>query len=293
MNSAIPSSLEAQHLQRPRRTPACRIRLVLPERHRTVGLGGDEARSAATGAGALPPLEDLVAPAQPHRPRRHRLGGVRGDERRQRLDVVALEGVHVPGQQLALRLVARLVQPGSAACLSRHRGMGPLQRAVDAGDRRVEQLGDLAGLPLQDVAQDQHGALLGRQVLQGGDEGETDRLAFGHGVGRVAGMGRDDVAGRRLDESALGQRRSDEPVGGSRRTRSSPSAGRGAAGRAACRSTRCWRCDRATCAPRSDLRSGRRPARPGSASPARRPRRRTPNRAFGSRSRSARRDAPA
>ena len=151
--------------------------------------------------------------AQPHRPRRHRLGGVRSDERRQLLDVVALEGIHVPGQQLALRFVARLVQPGVRLLLVVHRGVGALQGTVDAGDRRLEQLGDFAGLPLEHVAQDQHGALLRRQVLQCGDERETDRLALGHGIGGVAGMGGHDVPWRRLDEGALRQGGAHEPIG--------------------------------------------------------------------------------
>ena len=42
------------------------------------------------------------------------------------------------------------------------RGPGPLQRAVHRRHRGVEQLGHLARLPAQHLAQDQHGALAGR-----------------------------------------------------------------------------------------------------------------------------------
>ncbi len=54
----------------------------------------------------------------------------------------------------------------------------PLQRAVDRGDARLEQLRRLARLPLQDLAEDERGSLLRRQVLQRCDEGEPQRLAL-------------------------------------------------------------------------------------------------------------------
>ena len=58
-------------------------------------------------------------------------------------------------------------------------GPGPLEGAVDRGDAGVEQLGDLGRLPAQHLAQDEHRPLPGRQVLEGGDEGQPDRLAGG------------------------------------------------------------------------------------------------------------------
>ena len=66
-----------------------------------------------------------------------------------------------------------------------HLGVGALERGVDRGDGGVERLGDLGGRPAQHVAQDQHGALPGRQVLEGGDEGEPDRVALGDHDGGV------------------------------------------------------------------------------------------------------------
>jgi hypothetical protein len=53
-----------------------------------------------------------------------------------------------------------------------------MSRAVDGGGRRVELLGDLAGREAEDIAQDQHGALRGDEVLQCGDERQLDALAF-------------------------------------------------------------------------------------------------------------------
>jgi hypothetical protein len=40
----------------------------------------------------------------------------------------------------------------------------------------IEQVRHLRGPPVEDVAEDQHGALPGREVLEGGDEGQPDRL---------------------------------------------------------------------------------------------------------------------
>jgi hypothetical protein len=53
-----------------------------------------------------------------------------------------------------------------------------LERAVDGGGGRVELLRDLAGREAEDIAQDQHRALRGHEVLQGGDERQLDALAF-------------------------------------------------------------------------------------------------------------------
>ena len=53
-----------------------------------------------------------------------------------------------------------------------------LQRAVDGGDAVVEEIGDLAGRPAEDVAQHDRHALLGRQQLHRGHEGEPDPLAL-------------------------------------------------------------------------------------------------------------------
>ena len=46
------------------------------------------------------------------------------------------------------------------ACVERR--PGTLQRAVDGGDARLQQLGDLGCTPAQHLAQDQDGTLLGR-----------------------------------------------------------------------------------------------------------------------------------
>ena len=83
----------------------------------------------------------------------------------------------------------------SVRCLLGELGVGALQRGVDRGDGGLERLGDLRGRPAQHVAQDQHRALPGRQVLQRGDEGEPDRVALGDHDRRV---------GHRLEPRDLG-----------------------------------------------------------------------------------------
>jgi len=94
----------------------------------------------------------------------------------QRRDVVALEGVDVARQQLLL-LIVELQRLERVDFGGLERGAGALQGAVHRRDGRVEQLRHLAGLPPEDLAQDQHRALLGREVLEGGDEGEPDGFA--------------------------------------------------------------------------------------------------------------------
>ena len=74
---------------------------------------------------------------------------------------------------------------------------------------RVEQVGHLRGLPLEDLTEDQHGALAGREVLQRRDEREPDRLPGGGDLGRVTVDGDDALVGDRLDEGVLGLGRED------------------------------------------------------------------------------------
>ena len=64
-------------------------------------------------------------------------------------------------------------------------GVRPLQRGVHRGRGGLERLGGLLGRPAQDVAQDQHRPLPGRQVLERGDEGQPDRVALGDHDRRV------------------------------------------------------------------------------------------------------------
>ncbi len=114
------------------------------------------------------------------------------DEGRQRVDVIRLEGRDVAGEELPVGIVqltsvVELVQRCASA----------LQRAVDRGDARLQELGHLARLPAQDLTEDEDGALARREPLERRDESEADRVSLDGGLGRI---------GDRLDPGDLGQR---------------------------------------------------------------------------------------
>ena len=138
------------------------------------------------------------------------------EERHERRDVVALEGVDVAGQEVLLLGVDRGRSVGVEVD-GRERGPRALERAVDRGDARVEQLGHLGGLPAQHLAQDQHGALAGRQVLQRGDERQADRVSRGGQFGRVAVGRQHPGVGHGQDPRVLGQAGRQRSVGARRR----------------------------------------------------------------------------
>ena len=82
-----------------------------------------------------------------------------------RFDVVVLERRHIVGEQsLRVLVVERLVWVLRVKLV--HLGPGALQAAVDRGRRHVQQFGYLAGLPREDVTQDQDRTLGRRQMLQ-------------------------------------------------------------------------------------------------------------------------------
>ena len=162
----------------------------------------------------------------------------------------------------------------------------PLQRAVDRRHGRVEQVGDLRRLPVQDLAQDQHRALARRQVLQGRDERQAEchaRLATS--AGSVCRLTID--VGHRL------QPRRSRPASRSRPStdgRRDPSAALDAA--APGTSSRQTFVAMRYSHDRNDERPSKRSKRatPAPASPVPRPRPRTRRPACGSSSRSAHRD---
>ena len=163
-----------------------------------------------------------------------------------RVDVLAPERVDVPLEQLLLGRRSRSVLDGLLGeVLLGHLGVGALERGVDRGGRGVERLGDLGGRPAEHVAQDQHGALAGRQVLQGGDEREPDRVALGDHRPRRPGPARATGSrGRPRGRRRRGESEVPRPVGSGRRA-----GPRGWSGR------RWWRSGRARCGPRSGPRS--------------------------------------
>jgi hypothetical protein len=116
----------------------------------------------------------------------------------------AFERVDVARQQLLL-LFVELQRLHRIEVHGFERGTGALERAVHRRDARLEQLGHFTGLPPKDFAQDQHGSLLRRQVLERGDERETDRLAGFGKFGGVAILREHPSVEHGLDPRVLGE----------------------------------------------------------------------------------------
>jgi hypothetical protein len=79
----------------------------------------------------------------------------------------------------------------SVADLGRHGGAGALERAVGRGHGRVQELGGLGRREGEHVAQQQSGALGGREPLHRGDERRRDTVTPLDDGGRIAAGGRE------------------------------------------------------------------------------------------------------
>src|SRR5262249_58805612 len=84
----------------------------------------------------------------------------------------------VPPAQRLLLLVQRIELLARRDLRRLERRARPLERAVDRGDARLEQLRDLVRAPAQRLTQDQHRPLLRREMLKRGDERQSERLAL-------------------------------------------------------------------------------------------------------------------
>ena len=183
-------------------------------------------------------------------------------------------------QRLLLALLGQLLLDRRA---------GALERAVDRGDAGVERLAGLLRRESEHLAQDQDGALVGGEQLEGRDERELDRLALLVArVGRgVAVLDAEGLVGVGLDPDRLDHRLADAAVRVGRRAvvdrqdalrapldRVQAGVGGDPVEPGAQR------------APPLELRQ--RPARRAAAPPGARPRRRAPSRACGSSGRGAR-----
>jgi hypothetical protein len=117
----------------------------------------------------------------PARPRRHRDRGVVGKQGEDGVDVGLLPGLDEALGDLSDALVPERAERLLLAALGQplvHRAVGALQDAVDGVGRGVEGLAHLAGREPEHVAQDEHGALARREVLERRDECELDALAL-------------------------------------------------------------------------------------------------------------------
>ena len=189
----------------------------MPESHRAVCRSGGDKLGAATGyARPEPPGKDVLAALQPQVIRRHRLLRVLLDQRGERVEVVALEGRDVAGEELALPIVHGRHRIGGADAARLQRHTSTLQRAVHRRHARVEELGDLLCLPAQDFAQDQHRPLARGKMLERRHEGKPDRVA-GHSHLCWITLRRKQAVRDRLDPRRLRKRVEVRRIGSSGR----------------------------------------------------------------------------
>ena len=273
------------------------LRLVVPacRRRRRAGRSRAGARRPVTPPDSGPTRQELAiasrgrgtsspAAASPRR--------VLGEHRDDRVDVAALPGVHVAPRRARAgrrRRASAASAAGSARAAARRPSLARRWSALlTDGDGRLERLRHLARGEAEHLAQDQHRALVRRQVLKRGDEGELDALALlvarlGRGV---AVLERRALVGVGLDPGRLDQR----PPGPSCGSAAGCVDGARAWAAARSRRGRCWwRSCRARSAASCGPRSAAARATPAASPPAARPRRRAPSRASGSSGRGARR----
>ncbi len=283
-------------LQRPRAVAAAGIDPVLAEGGAAVGPGREQARALCSrcrcrassgGRRAGPParvgsaasrrsrLRAAGRPASRCRSARTRRYSEPPASARRRRARGPTPRARAPSRPRRRVRRGHLVEGGSRA----------LQRAVDRGARGAQQLGHLAGLPVQDLAQDQHRALARRQVLQA-------RRRRRAGSTRAApparpGHRRREALARRAPAAPRRARGAGREGWRCRRWRATPgpSAGPAAAGAGACRDRRWWRSCTARSAASRVPRSRHVRARREGTSPAPHPRPLHPNRASGSSSR--------
>ena len=112
------------------------------------------------------------------RDRRHREPGVVGQQRDHAVDVVSGERGGEPRRDLSLpgRTRQRCPLPVRSGQPGRHRGPGPLQRAVHRGLAAVQHVRHLQWTEPEHVPEHEHGPLPRRQVLDGGHESQRDCL---------------------------------------------------------------------------------------------------------------------
>ena len=180
---AVQADLEARSGRRRGAPPRGRLEVgVGADGELAIGAGGKVAPAPGAVQRAAPQERlDRPDPGVPGAERRHRprrLLGEHGDDARH---VAGGHRLGVGGDDLPGAGVTELTQGGGLAAPADpllDRGAGPLQGAVDGGHRGLERLPHLGGGEAEHLAQDEDGALAGRQLLHRGDEGELQRLAL-------------------------------------------------------------------------------------------------------------------
>ena len=148
---------------------------------RAVRPGRTQDEAAAGAVAALDEEAGDLGAAHQGPLRRHAQLGVLAQQGHERGHVRSLPRVDVAAKEPALggRVRGRRARGDPLPLQRRPR---PLQRAVGAGEGGLEELGGLGGRPAEHVAQDEHGTLAARELLDRGQERELHAL-----VQRVAG----------------------------------------------------------------------------------------------------------
>lgn len=165
------------------------LSLPLIETERRAAIGARRKETPLPGSCEKRRLEqrgDGRSPMDPDWIRRHSEPSVLSQERDESRDVRLFPQGHVAIKQ-GLDLGVRLRYQGLASLAERlQRTSSALQGTVDGGNGEAEPLGHFSSGPLQCLAQEQHGPLGWRQVLEGCQEGQTDPFAPLGAVLRIA-----------------------------------------------------------------------------------------------------------
>ncbi len=142
---------------------------------RTAGRNGQEARTSTAGSAAKEPGTNGFWTPKPKRKGRHAERRILAQQGCELVYVVSMKRIHILFQKAFLRFRHR----GSLCNVATGKGSaGSLQSAIDGRYRGVQALGHFRSGPAEHFDQEQHGSLLGWQVLQRGHEREAD--AFAH-----------------------------------------------------------------------------------------------------------------
>lgn len=124
-----------------------------------------------------------------------------GQHRDEAVDVTAMPRFDVPAREMPEPIIAKAPECGLLTQTGEPSAQGlvrTLERAVHRRGRGREHLGNLAAGKPEDIVEDERGALAGRKVLEGSDEGQLHALTLAvTGLWRARSVG-DGVLHRRV-----------------------------------------------------------------------------------------------
>ncbi|MNC24169.1 hypothetical protein D3C75_722170 [compost metagenome] len=123
------------------------------------------------------------------------------EQRDERSNIELFEGLHIPGQQLLLRLNVHAAELIRAKLRPVHRLSGSLQGAVHRCRRHRQRFRDLLGGPFKYILQNEYRALPRRQGLQESNEAQLKGISADEPILRIV-----PKVGRRPDPGRVRQR---------------------------------------------------------------------------------------